>query len=337
MMMIRRTKSWAAAMLFAAPLLTACDKQGAYGEADGIIVAMAPELWEQVGETLQDALEPRIRTVRDERMFRVTYQDPGGQYWGDLRRFKHLLLVGTPQDPWMELAVKKLDVIPPAPGVAQVHDVWARGQLATLLFIDEAAGPESVSAPLDELRELFQHQYRVWAVNRMFISGRNSDLTEALRRDAGFGLMLPNVYRVDRSDSIFVFRNDQPDPSELIREVVVASRRLSTAGELTPEALLDWRKATQEAQDYPQLVQLADATMGPMDFGGASAFQIQAVWQNPPDALWPAAGPFILRAVSCPAQDRLYLIDAWLYAPGKSKFEYMIQLETVLNSFECGA
>ena len=36
-------------------------------------------------------------------------------------------------------------------------------------------------------------------------------------------------------------------------------------------------------------------------------------------------------------QDRMYLLDAWLYAPGKEKYEYMIQLQTILGSFRCGA
>ena len=68
-----------------------------------------------------------------------------------------------------------------------------------------------------------------------------------------------------------------------------------------------------------------------------SAYQVQAVWQNPPEANWPAGGPFILWAVACPSQDRLYLLDAWLYAPGREKYEYMIQLQTILESFRCGS
>jgi hypothetical protein len=41
--------------------------------------------------------------------------------------------------------------------------------------------------------------------------------------------------------------------------------------------------------------------------------------------------------VPCPAQDKTYFIDAWLFAPGKKKYEYMIQLQTILNSFRCGS
>ena len=40
--------------------------------------------------------------------------------------------------------------------------------------------------------------------------------------------------------------------------------------------------------------------------------------------------------VSCPEQDRTYLLDAWLYIPGRSKYEYVLQLETILDTFVCG-
>lgn len=39
--------------------------------------------------------------------------------------------------------------------------------------------------------------------------------------------------------------------------------------------------------------------------------------------------------VTCDEQDRTYLIDAWLYAPGREKYEYIIQLETIVDSFSC--
>jgi hypothetical protein len=37
----------------------------------------------------------------------------------------------------------------------------------------------------------------------------------------------------------------------------------------------------------------------------------------------------------CEEQDRIYLIDAWLYAPGDEKYEYMIQLDQIVASFDC--
>ncbi len=72
--------------------------------------------------------------------------------------------------------------------------------------------------------------------------------------------------------------------------------------------------------------------MGEMDIS-----EVRGAWSNPPGSMWPAAGPFIFWSVACPEQDRLYYLDAWLYAPGKDKWEYILQLETIMGGFRCGS
>ena len=315
-----------------------CDRTGAYGDATSIVAAMDPELWAQVEEDVYAALEPTIQTVRDERAFTVTYQDPTQELWGRLRQFKQLLLVGSGTEGWMEDVVKRLDdVDAAAPQILQVRDVWARAQTVTVILVPEEDTPGALRSQLGPLSQLYDSQYRALALARMFVSGRDSALADTLRRDAGFALLVPEVYYWDRTDSVYLFRNDNPDPSELIRQIAV-TWRTPIPEEVDGEELLAWR-AEVAAQYYaePQIVDLSDARAGPFSFGELSAYEVQAVWQNPPEADWPAAGPFILRSIACPAQDRLYLLDAWLYAPGREKYQYMIQLETILGSFRCGS
>jgi len=331
---MRRTFLGTALLLLLA--LAGCDKPGAWGDANSIIVASSPALWAEVEGTVQEALEPRIRTVRDEKMFTVTFQDPGGEHWGRLRQFKQMLLIGTSEEEWLEPAVQALDSLPSPPAIAQVHDVWARDQLVTLVLLPREGDAESLTRRLPELGQLYERQYREWATNRMFLSGRDTVLAEELRRQAGFTLLLPAVYASDLRDSVYVFRNDNPDPSELIRQIAVTWR--SGAGTPPdPETLLAWRaEVAGTSYSQPQAVDLRDAETTPIEHRGNPGLQVRAVWQNPPETGWPAAGPFILRGIVCPTQDRTYLLDAWLYAPGKEKYEYMIQLETILDSFRCG-
>jgi len=33
----------------------------------------------------------------------------------------------------------------------------------------------------------------------------------------------------------------------------------------------------------------------------------------------------------------MYLLDGWLYAPEQDQHEYMVELESILNSFRCGS
>ncbi|HSM04050.1 MAG TPA: DUF4837 family protein [Longimicrobiales bacterium] len=318
--------------------VSACDRTGAYGDASSIILGAEPELWAEVEESVHGTLEPTIQTVREERTFTVTHQDPTAAEWARLRQFKQMLVVGTADDPWVAEALNRARGADEAsaPQILQARDVWARAQLVTVLLLPETGQAEAVRSLLPELQEIYDRQFRQLALDRMFVSGRDSALIDTLRAEAGFSLLLPQVYYWDAQDSVFLFRNDNPDPSELIRQVAV-TWRTPIPQDLEGEEILAWRE--QLAADHyaePQLVDLSDVAAGPFDFQGHSAYQVQAVWQNTPEANWPAAGPFILRAVACPAQDRLYLLDGWLYAPGKEKYEYMIQLETILDSFACG-
>lgn len=327
-------------LLLALPLLalSGCDKTGAFGDETSIITAMEPQLWSSVEDDVQAALEPTIYTVRDERAFTVTYQDPGEQMWGRLRQFRQLLLVGTGDEPFLEEVMDRVDrdELGERPQVMQLRNVWARGQLATLVLLPESGGVEAFRELLPDLGEMYDAQYRRLALARMFVSGRDSTLARQLREEAGFSLLLPEVYYWDQQDSVYIFRNDNPDPSELIRQVTV-TWRTPIPDSLDGEEILEWRdELAEEFYSVPQAVDLSEAEAGPFHHERLSAYQVQAVWQNPPDVNWPAAGPFILWAVACPSQDRLYLLDAWLYAPGREKYQYMIQLQTILESFRCG-
>jgi hypothetical protein len=171
----------------------------------------------------------------------------------------------------------------------------------------------------------------------MYLSGVDSALADTLHIEAGFVLLLPQVYKWSSSDSVFVFRNDNPDPAELIRQIAVTWWTPIPA-DLQAEGILAWREQLVAAYySEPQVNTLNNVQAGPMEYRGRPAYQIHGEWTNPPDRGWPAGGPFITRAVVCENQNRMYLIDSWLYAPGKEKYEYMIQLETILDSFRCGA
>ena len=77
----------------------ACETKGiAYGDVNSVIAVMSPELWDEVSEDVYAALEPTIRTVRDEKTFTVTYQQAFAENWSDMRRFRQILIVGSATD-----------------------------------------------------------------------------------------------------------------------------------------------------------------------------------------------------------------------------------------------
>ena len=324
-------------LALAALTLAGCDQKSvAYGDANSIIAVMSPELWAQVSEDVYGALEQTIQTVREEKTFTVTYQDPGAEEWGNLRRFRQMLLVGTDADPWIAQALATAREPVDGPGMSQVYDVWSRGQNVTVVLLSEAEALDEIRGYLPEIRALLDEQFRQYARSRMFMTGPDTALADTLMAEAGFSLLLPVVYKWAQNDSVYVFRNDNPDPSELIRQIAVTWRS-PVPPDVTADGILAWRsEMVQGYYSQPQAVELENLTSRAFTQGGNDALEVQAIWTNPPELPWPAAGPFITRAVTCSAQDRVYLVDAWLFAPGKEKYEYMIQLETILDSFQCG-
>src|SRR5690606_33627877 len=134
-------------------------------------------------------------------------------------RFRQVIAIGAASDPWIAEALEKVEDanLEGAPKILQAHDVWARGQLVSILLLPEGGDPTGgVAQTSVELRSLLDRQFREYALSRMFISGAHETLGDSLAENVGFTLHLPSVYRYTVQDSVFLFRNDNPSPAELI-------------------------------------------------------------------------------------------------------------------------
>lgn len=302
------------------------------GDEHSVIVAAHDTLWAQVEDTVLTTLQPRIFAARDEATFRVSHGSPATPYWGDLRRFRQILSIGRPDDPWVLEPLRRATTPLDGRTIVEVEDVWSRGQRVTVLVVPEDEPAAAVAEQVDSLASLLDRRYRVWAQNRMFISGLDEELRDRLRGEAGFTLEVPNVYRWRQVDTAaYHFVNDQPDAEQLVRSVLVTWRTDATA-EPSVDRILDWRDdVARQYYDWHQVTERDRLLTSPLDAGG---IEVRGAWDGTVDG-FPQAGSFITRVMRCPDLNRLYLLDAWLYAPARAKYQYMIQLETLLSSFQC--
>ena len=312
------------------------DSRMAMGDVNSIIVVAADSLWMQVQDTMLATLQPRIFAVREENTFNLTQTSPSSEHWPELRRFRQVLAIGRPEDPWVRAPLAEADTVVEPPAVVEVNNVWARNQHVTALVLPAEGGAAAVRSRVRQLQQLLDRRYRDWARSRMYISGHGEALADTLRRVGGFSLDMPQVYRWRQaSDTAFVFLNDQPDASQLVRWLTVTWRRQSETPP-TAGSVLAWRDSVaQTVYDWGQRTEPEPIQVHPIEEAGAGGLEVRGVWSGTLED-YPQAGPFITRVVDCPAQHRRYMLDAWLYAPARDKYQYMIQLETLLNSFECG-
>jgi hypothetical protein len=309
----------------------------AMGDEHSVIVVAADSLWAQVEDTVLSSLQTRVFGARDEATFRVTHISPTDPYWGELRRFRQILTMGRPDDSWVQDPLSRASVDPAVNGaqVAEAENVWARGQRVIILVVPEREPAEAVEAQVDAVAAVLDSRYRDWVLNRMYTSGVDAELGDQLARDAGFSLRLPNVYRWRQvADSAYLFINDQPDASQLVRSLLVTWRP-ADEGDHAVDGILDWREeAAAQYYDWGQDTRRERLQTMAVAGEGYQGLEVRGVWHGTIEG-FPQAGSFITRSVDCPDQGRRYLLDAWLYAPARAKYQYMIQLETLLGSFRC--
>ncbi len=332
----------AALTLLSASVLASCgfDRSNvAYGTPTSIIVMASDPVWGSLGDSLQSALEPLVFTIREEKAFQVTHVAPGDPRAREYRKFRQVLVVGRPSDSWVEPALDHADADPDAlPALVETDDVWAFGQHVTAIALDPERPASDALSLLGEVRRGVDERFRAFVLEKMYVSGVNERLADRLMDEAGFALTLPRVYQEVAAPGVHVFKNDLPDPTELARYVLV--QKVPGAGPAaTAEALLNWRDSVDV--NYPRrMVSVRDDVhQAALEHG---IFEVQGRWETPPpdpdaeEPYYPGGGGFITRLVPCPDEDGSYLIDSWLYAPGKDKLEYLMQLRTILSTFRCG-
>lgn len=320
--------------LLLAVLSAGCNQTLAFGSPNSVIVVAPNDLWKAIKDSVDTALEQRILTTRPERTFNVTQISPANQKWGLLRQFQQVIVVGRANDGWVKPVLAKTDTTIAPPMLVTVRDVWARQQLVTALVLPPSNFVAGALSQIPALQKYLDHRFHVFAVDRMFISGVNAKLRDSLNAHAGFSLTLPKVYKVDSTgDSVFMAYNNMEEPKELMRFFTV-DRRVGI-DTLTTEQILQWREALiKKYFSQPQVTQRKPLTVRTVDVDGQVMQAVQGVWSAPRGA-WPGAGPFFDRVIRCPANNRTYFIDAWLYAPSLDKYQYFIQLQTIVNSFRC--
>lgn len=306
----------------------------AVGDANALVIIAADSVWEAVHAQVEEILRPTIFTVRDESTFRVEHFPPTHPNLSDATQLKQVVPIGKATDFWVEPALEDHNTPADRPAIVEAGEVWARTQSVTAVVLPDNGDPvAALRSVLPQLGELLDQRFREYALSRMFASGQDSLLRDSLRQVHGFSLLLPDVYTHQDLEGTQVFRNHSSMGGTLMRAIAVTWR--DGVAEPTREMALAWRDSLASfAYDMTQRIQ-RDRIETEHLSQPARALEVQGSWEGT-DPGWIAAGPFIDRIVPCPDQNRTYFMDAWLFAPGKSKYEYMIQLNTILDTFRCG-
>ena len=303
------------------------------GEHNVLVVAPDP-LWVEVEDSVRTGLWVRPTGLPAESPFALTHMSPDATSERDLRTYRQIVVMGGVGDRLVDEALPRADTLPSLPALARRADVWREGQAVVVLALGDTDGADAVLARAPDLAEMLHEQYRAWTRRRMYSMGTDAELGDSLT-SVGVALAVPDLFRWIRlSDSTFAFTTPSNDIAQRLRSVLLTWR---SAGEeeMAVSAVLDWRQEMADrAYDWEHRTQREPLEIRPLEESGEAGLEIRGSWTAVVDGQ-PHGGPFITRAVLCPEQGRRYLLDAWVFAPRRGKHRYLIQLETILDSFDC--
>lgn len=324
-------------------MVTCGPRRGAtVGDRDDIVVAAEPSLWKQVQDRVNASLQPRLFGIPNSRAFQVSYQDPAEEEWSGPRHNRQVLLIGEPQDAWVVDALARArgapSVIPPAPALFELEDVWAQDQQVMVLLLPPTDPGRSVLDRLDELSANYERRYREEVVERMFAEGTGQAPWDTIMGESGFNVLVPRDYERSKHGDVYLFRKTGTDSLETIRHVTV-TWRTPIPQDLQGGGMLRLRRQlAAEHFGSRQTVNRRNILASQTTHQGNITYQLLGMWTSPRSSRGgPTRGSFILRAEICQSQDRMYLLDGWLYAPEQNQHEYMVELESIMNSFRCGS
>jgi hypothetical protein len=321
-------------LLVGIAVLEGCGKPTAGGSIREVRVLCGERVWERVGAELRRAVETPIHTVEPETVFSLVRAAVGD--FQNVRLSANLLLVGALDSPDSVGEILRKLLTPETQEAVQRReslvfarsDLWANRQRVTIVTApDEETLVEFILRARDFLFETIYAPLAAKAVGRVYYRGGNKELRQVLHDEYGWSVLVPTPWHMvaAESESLVYFYKNEPD-----RHLMVyweeEQRSLHPDSCLALRERLVWRHYDEDEVDRSRT--LSAHTM----FLGRPALRLEGVWQNEKHIM---GGPFRTYCFHSSAQNRFYLVDLNVFAPGREKFPYLAQLEGIAASFRC--
>lgn len=221
-----------------------------------------------------------------------------------------------------------------------LRDEYARGQEVMYLF-GKTEG--ELISNLTKNRQSIIDYFNIIErkrMNKSLLSTKSTHgYTEMLRKEVKCEVNLPMGYVLaDKKDGFYWFR--QID-AVVDKDIFIAWKPYTSQNQLLPDSIIEWRDEIAKANLFEDPENLssyliteqehADVVARQMYLNKYYAIEVRGLWKTNTVSM---GGPFVGYALVDEANQRLFYIEGFAYAPGRNKREIMRELETILWSFK---
>ncbi|MEZ4896249.1 MAG: DUF4837 family protein [Saprospiraceae bacterium] len=218
------------------------------------------------------------------------------------------------------------------------RDKWARGQI---IFYVLGMGKDQLAKNIDasfpgiakRIHDFDASQIRA----KTYLSGENKVINSLISEKFGIDLNIPADYKkaIEDSTTLWVRR----DLADLTSSLLIHTVKYESESQLSKEgvkSLCDEITRKYITTNTPGSYMLINDVDLPMyvykkDIDQAYTLEARGIWEMKYDYM---GGPFFAYLLKDPQRNRLILIDAFVYAPGKEKRDFMQQLEYIVNQLK---
>lgn len=221
-------------------------------------------------------------------------------------------------------------------GTSIVTNRWAQDQLLIYLFAegqDNLGNLVAQSFPAAKKRITAADLSKL--MGTIYQGGKSSLGIDSVRHYTGLEVDVPGEYIIAKAEENTIWL--RRDIREVIQNLIISSVPYTGTDQISSDSLVALRnrlgmehvtsdtKGSYMSTNNVDLPVLTEVT----DINGRYTMIGRGVWEMTDDFM---GGPFFTYLIPNAEAGRLYIVDAFVYAPAKKKRNYMQQLETIVGT-----
>ncbi len=224
-------------------------------------------------------------------------------------------------------------------GMKVIDNLWARNQRVVLLMgKDNDDLLNNYRKYIKDVRELFEiNVYSFFKsliyTNVIYSKTYQQDMERKLLKKYGWSILLPNAYILlkerEAPFSRTYVRKKEGGESSFSRIITIYKEARDSLW--TKEEAIKARDSLGECLYMGDKVIESSVITEKTLFKGGEALRLSGLWVNVGMTM---GGAFRTIAVYYPNKKTGFLIDYYVYAPGRDKTEFLIELETIIRTFK---
>jgi len=214
---------------------------------------------------------------------------------------------------------------------------WATGQIIIYIFAN------SHDELFEEIRENFpaaasrvQSHDHEQLYAKTYSRGENKGLTIRVKEQYGFDFKIPSDYRVAIDDRVLDFLMLRRDLKDVNQVISFRQYPYENTAQISKEYMKKIRNEMGLERDWSNEpnshMVINDVDLPILEYAfeknGAYGREFRGIWELDNDFI---GGPYISYIIVNEAKGKILFVDTWTMAPGKSKRDFMQQLELIVK------